>query len=310
MTGSEEMELRFLKDETLDCGVYSKLAEIETNSEIRALLRKLALIERRHVAMWRSLLGSEARGKSCRPMLLRPKILLMVIVRKLLGVAFVVKFLERHEKEDLKKYQKSLLSKSASKRYKDHVRGVIRDCIDEENELRKEADLYKGDLRYTESIVLGLNDGLVEILAIIAGLAIVADANFVVVVTGLIAGLSGTLSMAGGVYLSAKSDGLVKRGEDRNTSARKKGYYAGVYYFLGALLAVLPFMLGIGGIAGIVVSMALVSMALSAASAVIAIISETSIRKRTLEMVAISLAAAITMIIVGELTKIYLGVSI
>jgi vacuolar iron transporter family protein len=309
MPSSEEIELRFLKDEIMDCSVYSKLAEMETDSKIKRLLHRLQSAEKRHVRIWRNLLGTKAR-KDCKPALMRLKVLEMVLVRKLLGIAFVVKFLERHEKEDLKKYQKSLLNKSASRSYKRNVREVIKDCVIEEKELTKEADLYKGDLEYTESIVLGLNDGLVEILAVVSGLAVIASTNFAVVVAGLITGLSGTLSMAGGVYLSAKSEGLVRKGKNSTTSARKKAYYAGSYYFLGSLLAVLPFILGIGGLQGIACSMALVSAALSVASAVIAIISETSIRKRTLEMVAISMGAAITMTLIGELTKIYFNVRI
>jgi vacuolar iron transporter family protein len=302
------MELRFLKDEIMDCSVYSKLAEMETDAKIRRLLRRLQSAEKRHVQIWRNLLGTKAR-KDCKPALMRLKVFEMVIVRKLLGIAFVVKFLERHEKDDLRKYQKSLLNKSASRSYKRNVREVIRDCIVEEKALTKEADLYKGDLDYTESIVLGLNDGLVEILAVVSGLAVIASTNFAVVVAGLITGLSGTLSMAGGVYLSAKSEGLVRKGKGV-TSARKKAYYAGSYYFLGSLLAVLPFIFGIGGLQGIACSMALVSAALSVASAVIAIISETSIRRRTLEMVAISMGAAITMTLIGELTKIYFNIRI
>ncbi len=141
-----------------------------------------------------------------------------------------------------------------------------------------------------------------------AGIAIVATSGFMVVALGLLAGISGTLSMAGGVYLSARSENLVMAhaGVDR-ANPRKEAAYTGFWYFMGALVPVLPFMLGMQGLAGDFFAMAFVAAALTAASAVIAIMSGTSIRRRAAEMVAISLGAALVTIVIGALARHYFG---
>jgi VIT1/CCC1 family predicted Fe2+/Mn2+ transporter len=188
---------------------------------------------------------------------------------------------------------------------------MIRDGAAYEATLVRQAEAYKGELVYSQSIILGLNDGLVEILALVAGIAVVATSNFIVVALGLLAGVSGTLSMSGGVYLSAKSEGLVGAGSSRGgTTPRKEAAYAGLWYFFGALVSVLPFIFGMSGIPGDIVAMLLVAAVLTVASSVIAVMSGTSIRKRATEMVVISLGAALVTITIGILARHYLGFSV
>ncbi len=149
-----------------------------------------------------------------------------------------------------------------------------------------------------------------------AGIATVSTTSLIVVIIGMIAGISGTLSMAGGVYLSAKSENLVKvarggkDGVDGRTSPRIAAYHTGAYYFLGAMIAVLPFLFGLHGITGIVASILLVGTSLVVASAIVAITSGTSIKSRAIEMLAISLGAASVTILFGTFARVYFGVSI
>ena len=134
---------------------------------------------------------------------------------------------------------------------------------------------------------------------------------FVALGLGLLAGISGTLSMAGGVYLSARSEALVNKGSAGDASGpRKEAAYTGFWYFVGSLVPVLPFMLGLQGLAGDLLAMVSVGAALAVASAVIAIMSGTSIRRRAVEMVVISLGAALVTITIGILAKHYFGFTI
>jgi VIT1/CCC1 family predicted Fe2+/Mn2+ transporter len=313
MAGREELEKGFLRDELLDRETYARLARGERIAELRQLFEKLAEKEEEHVRIWRTLLG-DAGDSVGTPWLAGPRVLLLSAMRKLLGIAFVTKLLERDEGRGLQRYKEGLSGRSLGERDRAQLRKIIKDEESHELAFAGKVQKYEGELGYTQSIILGLNDGLVEILAVVAGLATVATTSFIVVIIGLIAGISGTLSMAGGVYLSSKSQGLVEEEDgaarNRKILPSKEGYYTGVYYFLGAILAVLPFIAGLQGYAGILASIVIVSAALVVASTIIAIISGTSIRRRSLEMLAISLGAAFATILFGTFARIYFGVTI
>jgi len=314
MESREEMEKAFLRDELLDHETYSRLVKSEKNAEIRKLLKQLANKEQEHIRIWSTLLGKESANVK-KPSFIGVRVFLLLLLRKTIGIGFVTRLLERDESGGLERYNKGLKSGAMKERDKGYLRRVISDEEGHETAFASKVEKYGGELGYTQSIILGLNDGLVEILAVVAGLATVATSSFIVVIIGMIAGISGTLSMAGGVYLSSKSGGLV---EDAMKNTKKKervspsreGYYTGIYYFVGALIAVLPFILGFGGATGILLSIILVGIALVVASTIIAIISGTSIRRRSFEMLAVSLGAAFATILFGTFAKIQFGVSI
>ncbi|MGA3020530.1 MAG: VIT1/CCC1 family protein [Candidatus Micrarchaeales archaeon] len=304
------IEREFLKDEIRDTGIYSSLSKRESDPEIRRLLKKLSEMEKKHARIWRTILEGQGE-RSDEPKFINLRTIAMLIIRRVFGIALVVKFLEGSERDGLAAYRKAIQKLSLGPKERNYTREIIKDEEGHQKAFAKQVDKYKGDLRYTQSIILGLNDGLVEILAVVAGIATVATTGFIVVIMGMIAGISGTLSMAGGVYLSSKSEKLVEKDTGMKDKQKilpmREAYYTGICYFAGALLAVLPFIFGLSGIGGVLLSIILVSAALIVASAVIAIISGTSIRRRSLEMLAISLGAAFITILFGIFAKTYFG---
>ena len=58
-------------------------------------------------------------------------------------------------------------------------------------------------LQYVGSMVLGLSDALVELTGTLAGLTFALQNNRLVALSGLITGISATLSMTSSEYLSA-----------------------------------------------------------------------------------------------------------
>jgi VIT1/CCC1 family predicted Fe2+/Mn2+ transporter len=285
--GRVEIERRFLRGEILDNAVYLALAKGEKDRELKAILLKLAHEEEGHIAIWRSLLGDRCKGVG-KPPLLELRVLSLMFVKDLLGIAFMTRMLERNEGNAIAGYRKVLDDGSLGPKGRAYLNRIIREEGGHESAMANEVENHRSDLDYTESTILGLNDGLVEILAVIAGLATVATGGLIVAIIGMIAGISGTLSMAGGVYLSSKSENLVKeargkRGEEEKVQPAKAAYHTGAYYFVGALIAVLPFLVGLSGIEGIATSIILVSVALVIASSIVAITSGTSIRRRSSE---------------------------
>lgn len=310
MADRRMMERDFARDELRDSAVYARLAADERDPGARGLLLMLSAAEKDHAKDWQALLGERVRAGT-NSVWLRAKVSEMLLVRRLFGISFVVKYLERHERYGLARYEAALKDHSLTARERKLIHHIMKEDRAYESTLLRQAEAYRGELVYSQSIILGLNDGLVEVLALIAGIAVVATSSFTVVALGLLAGVSGTLSMTGGAYLSAKSEELVARGKGGGmTTPIKEAAYCGFWYFIGALIAVLPFLAGMTGLWGDLVSMVLVAAALAVASSVIAIMSGTSIRKRATEMVAISLGAAVVTIAIGLLARHYFGFTV
>ncbi len=285
------IEEEFLRDELSDYALYEGTERREKDPELRALVSRLKETELRHARIWAELLGIKGIGAVAAPFPLRLKVYAYGIVRRFLGIAFVTKLLERHEREGLRDYRTLVEGQGFSKGTLAKIRGIIKDEEEHEGTLLKQVQKHEAVIDYTRSIVFGMNDGLVEILAVVAGIAMVATTGFVVALTGVIVGISGTLSMAAGAYISSKSENVVdkslEKGRLKATTPAREAYYTGIFYFIGALIATYPFIFGAAGAPGIIVSVASVSIALTLASVLIAVMSDTSIKTRVLEMLAI-----------------------
>ncbi len=308
-----ELENGFYKGEKTDLAIYEALAKAEKRRELRSFLEKLASTERRHAAAWKAVVEQQG-GTVSEPPLAGIGAFVFVMMRRLFGTAFATKVLERNEERGLEAYYAGLESVRMSARGKTAIRKIIKDEKVHEVELQNKLRQYEGDLSYIKSMIFGINDGLVELLAVVAGIAVVANTGLVVAIAGFVVGISGTLSMAAGEYLSSKSKGLVnvavKNHSGLTTSPAREALYIGIFYFFGSVISILPFALGMSGYKGIIASAILVVIALSIVSTVVAVISDTDIKHRVTEMLAISLGAAVVTILLGATIRYYFGVSI
>ena len=301
---------KFLETERMHAIMYSHLAKEEDHPKHKRFLNKLTAEEKKHEELLREILKDEG-VKPRRSHFLWLKLAFYRFISAIFGVPFGIAVIEREEDQTIKEYI-AALSQIKEKRSTDKLKTIIKDEEAGEQELQDNLNDYSEHFDYIKSIVFGLNDGLVEILAVVAGLAVVATSPFVVVIGGIIVGISGTLSMAGGAYLSSKSYNLVeeeKKGTSTTNSPFKDAAYTGIFYFLGSLSSVVPFAAGLSGFAGILTAIIIVSIVLILASAVIGIVSKTSIKRRSLEMLTISLGAAFVTIILGIILRSY-GIAI
>ena len=79
-------------------------------------------------------------------------------------------------------------------------------------------------LQYVGSVVLGMNDALVELTGSLAGFTFAMQNTRLIALAGLIIGISATFSMASSEFLSVKSEG--------RTDALKSCLYTGIAYLL------------------------------------------------------------------------------
>ena len=159
-------------------------------------------------------------------------------------------------------------------------------------------------LQYVGSMVLGLNDALVELTGTLAGLSFALQNNRLVALSGLITGISATLSMASSEYLSARSEG--------DANALKSSLYTGIMYLFAVALLVLPYLVLPWDkyVPALISMLLIVVIIIFAFTYYISVAKDLPFKKRFLEMAIISLSVATLSFVVGVLVKKFLGIDI
>ncbi|MFQ6012168.1 MAG: VIT1/CCC1 transporter family protein [Thermoplasmata archaeon] len=197
-----------LVDERSSQWMYFALAEREGESPRAALLRDLADYEAKHAGIWEKvILGLRRRlPKKARQWEHR----LLVGLAGVFGLGTVLPILHRFEVDGIKRYR------DQAARWKDPAaqeafHEILADEVLHEIDLfeaMREAGYSGGSLR---SAILGANDGLGSILALVAGVAAATSSAPVVVIAGLAGLVAGAVSMATSGYISVKAEQDVYR---------------------------------------------------------------------------------------------------
>jgi len=151
---------------------------------------------------------------------------------------------------------------------------------------------------------LGLNDALVELTGTIAGLTFALASNRLVALSGIITGVSATLSMAASNYLAQRAEG--------NGEALKSSAYTGVAYLITVVLIVLPYLLLPNDwyVAAFVIMISAVVLVILFFNYYISVAQDLPFWKRFGEMVVISLGVAALSFAIGLLAKSILGIEV
>ncbi len=201
--------------------IYSFLAGLEKDPEKRKVLSALAAQERRHYEFWRKLLGDcKTSGVN---------LLAYRIGYYLLGGAFVLRMLERGERETTRIYQE------LAEKLPEHREDILRIAREEAEHEEKLRAIYR-DVRveYLGYVALGLADAIVEVTGVNAGFLGATESPVLAGLAGLMVGFSASISMASAAYLQAKHEGgSVKPG--------MSALVTGLSYMLSVLLLVAPF---------------------------------------------------------------------
>lgn len=298
---------KLYKTEKLHHIAYADFADLERDRTLKPLLAKFAKIEEGSSGLWASLLKkrrADVPGISD----IKAKLVLVKILRKIFGMRFALMALEYGEEETIANFKRSL-SESSNKAEARRLLMSIDKETATEAEITKQ--LFKDDsvLNNIRDVVFGMNDGLVEVLAAVVGLGAFLQKPQLIFLAGLIVAISGTLSMAGGAYISTDYETKVK-GEKESSASRKSALYVGSFYILGAIFPIIPFALGLSGFVGIAAAIVVTSLVLSFTAAFVAIVSNRSISRTVTETLAISLGAAAITIIIGYYARVVLHLAI
>lgn len=212
--------LHFQKNELTESIIYIKLAAIEKNAENREILLKIADEEIAHYHILKKFSGEDVKPDKFR-------MFRYYWLARVLGLTFALKLMESGEGNAHTNYAQ----------YKEYpeLLALAQDEQDHEDKLIKLINEER--LNYMGSVVLGLNDALVEFTGALAGFTLALNDPKLIALTGSITGVAAALSMASSEYLSKKSD--------HQTSHRpvKAAIYTGITYLFTVIALVLPFIL-------------------------------------------------------------------
>jgi len=178
---------------------------------------------------------------------------------------------------------------------------IARDEHEHENALLQLLDEER--LRYTGSIVLGLNDALVELTGALAGLTLALQNTKLIALTGSITGIAAALSMGASEYLSTKSEETAK-------NPVRASIYTGGAYVVTVLLLILPYLVLDNYYLCLGCTLAAAVLIIAFFNYYIAIAKDTPFRKQFLEMAGLSLGVAAFSFFVGFIMRTFFDVEI
>jgi VIT1/CCC1 family predicted Fe2+/Mn2+ transporter len=265
---------------------YGRLSRLMDDEGNRDVLTRISEDELRHYEFLRGLTGEDLEPN-------KAKISRFVFLARVLGLTFAVKLMERGEEEAQESYG----------HLEESVPGVGELIMDEETH---EHDLIgmidEERLEYVGSIVLGLNDALVELTGTLAGLSFAFQNNRLIALSGLITGIAASMSMGASEYLSTRAE----EGEN----ALRASLYTGAAYIMTVAVLVTPFFLFDSYVMSLPVTLLLGVLIIVAFNYYVSVAKDLNFRKQFSEMAGISLGVSALSFIVGVLVKTFLGVEI
>lgn len=276
------------QNELTESVIYERIAAFAGGEENKRTLLRLSQEERAHYEIWK-----KYTGLALKPQM--GKVRKYVFLARTLGFTFAVKLMEKGEEGAQEEY--ALLAQEVEESI--HIRQQ-----ENEHEQALLAMLDEERLQYVGSMVLGLNDALVELTGSLAGFVFALQNNRLIALSGLIVGISATFSMASSEFLSARSEG--------RTDALKSCTYTGIAYLITVVLLIAPYLIfGVHQYIPALICMLLVVVLIIAGfTYYTSVAQDQPFKRRFWEMALISIGVAVMSFVVGVLAKNLLGVEV
>ena len=279
--------LALQKSEITEHHIYSKLAATTTDPHNREVLTRIAGEELTHYGIWKRYTRRDVAPDTLR-------IWFYYIVARLLGLTFAIKLLEGVEKR----------AQSADQTIPftiPEIAGILKNEEVHERELIALIDEER--LKYVGSVVLGLNDALVEFTGTLAGLTFAIKNTQIIAVVGLVMGVAASLSMGASEYLSQRSDG-------GPTDPIKASVYTGITYIITVALLILPFLLISSPFIALMFTLFAAITVIFVFTFYVSVAKDLPFYRRFAEMAAISLGIAAISFLIGIGIRAVLNVNI
>ncbi|MBR3949300.1 MAG: VIT1/CCC1 transporter family protein [Oscillospiraceae bacterium] len=276
------------QNELTESVIYEKISRFAKGEENQKTLLRLAAEEKAHYEIWKKYSREEMKPQ-------RGKIAWYTLIARVLGFTFAVKLMERGEENAQEEYE--LLAQEVAEsihirqQEEEHEQALL-DMLDEER------------LQYVGSMVLGLNDALVELTGSLAGFTFAMQNTRLIALSGLIIGISATFSMASSEFLAARSEG--------RSDALKSCSYTGIAYLLTVVALIAPYLIFPNSqyILALVCMLVTVVLIIAGFTYYTSVAQDQPFKSRFLEMALISVGVAVVSFFVGVAAKKFLGVDL
>jgi len=283
----EKVILNAQRNEITEHFIYERLARSVKDPQNREVLKRISDDELRHYNFWR-----EYTRKDVKPDNL--KVWKYFLISKIFGITFGIKLMEKDEEKAQAIYEEI-------SEFVPDAKAIVEDEDEHESRLTNLIDEEK--LRYVGSMVLGLNDALVELTGALAGYTFALQDARIVAMIGLITGVAASLSMATSEYLSTRSEG-------GNKNPFKASLYTGVAYILAVLFLIAPYLILTNVYACLSLTIVNAIIVIFLFTFYVSVAKGLPFRRRFLEMTVISLGIAGLTFTIGFFVRTFLNVEI
>ena len=276
----------FQRNEITESQIYLNLAKTEKLEANRDVLKKIASEEKDHYEFWKKYTKEDVNPN-------KRKIFFFVWIARILGLTFGIKLMEKGENKAQIKYATVLTDVPETQRIID----------DEDAHEQKLINLiHEEKLNYVGSIVLGLNDALVELTGALAGLSFGLQNTKLIAFAGLITGIAAGFSMAAAEYLSQK--------HEEAEHPFKSALYTGLAYFATVAILIMPYLILSNYLICIAITIILALLIILFFNYYISVAKDLPFKKRFAEMALISLGVSAITFGVSVLIKKYFGINL
>jgi VIT1/CCC1 family predicted Fe2+/Mn2+ transporter len=277
----------FQQTEITEYHIYKRLAQRIKSEENAKILDQIAEDELRHYNGWKAYTNEEVQPRWF-------FVWFYYFVSVVFGFTFGVKLMEQGEQAAQANYES--------------VASVIPEAIkyqheEDQHEQQLIAMLDEERLQYAGSVVLGLNDALVELTGALAGLTLALQNEKLIALSGLITGIAASLSMAASEYLSTRS-------ENTNKHPVRAAIYTGIAYITTVTLLVLPYLIFPNYYLDLGIALTTAVIIIAVFNYYISVAKGESFRARFLEMAGLSLSVALFSFIIGYFIRQWLGIDV
>lgn len=269
--------------------IYSQLADqcAQTNPKNSKVLRLIANEEKAHAHFWQTYTKQEVQPNQF-------KITVVVLMAKVFGLSFAIKLMEQGEDLAQKNYHQIIKV----------IPQVVKLEADEGAHERKLINMIDDEkLKYAGSMVLGVNDALVELTGALAGLTFALQNTQLIALSGLITGIAASFSMAGSEYLSIKS-------EAQDKDPIKAAIYTGIMYFMTVVALIAPYYIFPNVFVALVVTLLIAVLIIFAFTYYLSVAQDLPFKRRFLEMAGISLGVSTLTFAIGFFIRQFIGIEI
>lgn len=284
--------LAIQKGEITGYHVYLNLSKRIKDKGNKDVLQMMALEEKNHYDVFKQYTNQDVKPS-------RFQIWFFTFISRVFGLTFGIKLLENQEDHNAKLYHK--LEDEIPE-----IGGIIKD--EEEHEQLLINMINEESLSYMSSVVLGLNDALVELTGALAGFTLSLQNSKTIALIGLITGISASLSMAASEYLSTKAD--EDDGAEDGKNAFKASIYTGIAYIFTVIALVLPFLLLSNYVVALGTSIGLAIIIIAVFNYYISVAKGYNFKSRFIGMASISIGVASISFLIGFVVKTFIGIDV